>query len=146
MLASNFMTLNVIRASLIHVVCITYMWMHNRHLEMEKEQETEIERDDTNLWGWHEWGMFHLDHRCELICEHEVGSLSRAMGQVLLPRVGGVPINNQWWGHHRPIEGNMGFGSIMLCISRVGARRAWCLCNMSWVQFLRMSLSGCAIP
>lgn len=33
--------------------------------------------------------MLHLDQRSKLICKHEVGILSRAMRQMLLPHVGG---------------------------------------------------------
>ena len=35
--------------------------------------------------------MLHLDHSHELICKPKLGLQSKAMGQVLLPPVGGGP-------------------------------------------------------
>lgn len=40
---------------------------------------------------WHKWGVFPLDHRCEVVCELGTGLWSTAMRQVLLPLVNSDP-------------------------------------------------------
>ena len=43
-----------------------------------------------HLKGSREWQVLHLDHSCELICEFVSGLVCGAIGQVLLPLVGGA--------------------------------------------------------
>lgn len=51
----------------------------------------EWKKDDSSHLCWHECGMLYLDYSCEFICELKTSLWSMAMGQVLLPRIGGDP-------------------------------------------------------
>ena len=55
-----------------------------------------VVKEGMNHLDRHEWGMLYLDHSCELICEHETSSWSKAIGQVLLHHFGILLVRVRW--------------------------------------------------
>ena len=92
----------------MHLFYVVYSIKQYTHINTRIQKYTinRGARDNTNQWGWHKWGMFHLDHCQKLICDYGAGELSMAMGQKLLPVVGSVHIVTNGKENAHLIEGD----------------------------------------